>query len=80
QDEASINAQSNLFEGLNQLDEKEHLIPAAAKEMPEISEDGNRYTIKLREDVKWSNGDAVSAYDFVFAWLKLANPKNQANY
>ncbi len=37
QDEASINAQSNVFEGLYQLDEKDQLIPAAAKEMPEIS-------------------------------------------
>ncbi|HEQ3564450.1 peptide ABC transporter substrate-binding protein [Enterococcus faecalis] len=80
QDEASINAQSNVFEGLYQLDEKDQLIPAAAKEMPEISEDGKRYTIKLREDGKWSNGDAVTANDFVFAWRKLANPKNQANY
>ncbi len=75
QDEASINAQSNVFEGLYQLDEKDQLIPAAAKEMPEISEDGKRYTIKLREDGKWSNGDAVTANDFVFAWRKLANPK-----
>ena len=65
QDEASINAQSNVFEGLYQLDEKDQLIPAAAKEMPEISEDGKRYTIKLREDGKWSNGDAVTANDFV---------------
>ncbi|MDH5039940.1 peptide ABC transporter substrate-binding protein [Enterococcus faecalis] len=80
QDEASINAQSNVFEGLYQLYEKDQLIPAAAKEMPEISEDGKRYTIKLREDGKWSNGDAVTANDFVFAWRKLANPKNQANY
>lgn len=80
QDEASINAQSNVFEGLYQLDEKDQLIPAAAKEMPEISEDGKRYTIKLKEDGKWSNGDAVTANDFVFAWRKLANPKNQANY
>ena len=77
QDEASINAQSNVFEGLYQLDEKDQLIPAAAKEMPEISEDGKRYTIKLREDGKWSNGDAVTANDFVFAWRKLANPKTK---
>ena len=53
QDEASINAQSNVFEGLYQLDEKDQLIPAL--KMPEISEDGKRYTIKLRrwQVVQW---------------------------
>lgn len=80
QDEPSINAQSNVFEGLYQLDEKDALIPAVAKEMPEISADGKTYTIKLREDAKWSNGDPVTANDFVFAWKKMADPKNQANY
>ncbi|MBO0468951.1 peptide ABC transporter substrate-binding protein [Enterococcus sp. DIV0242_7C1] len=80
QDEPSVNAQSNVFEGLYQLDEKDKIIPAVAKELPEISEDGKTYTIKLRDDAKWSNGDKVTAKDFVFAWKKMADPKNQANY
>ncbi|MHC5229109.1 peptide ABC transporter substrate-binding protein [Enterococcus sp. LJL99] len=80
QDEPSINAQSNVFEGLYQLNEKDEIIPAVAKELPEISEDGKTYTIKLREDVKWSNGDKLTANDFIYAWKKLADPKNQANY
>ncbi|MEI5992696.1 peptide ABC transporter substrate-binding protein [Candidatus Enterococcus mansonii] len=80
QDEPSVNAQSNVFEGLYQLDDKDNVVPAVAKEMPEISEDGKTYKIKLREDAKWSNGDNVTANDFVFAWKKMADPKNQANY
>lgn len=80
QDEPSINAQANVFEGLYQLDEKDTVIPAVAEALPEISEDGKTYTIKLREDAKWSNGDSVTAHDFVFAWQKLATPSNQANY
>ncbi|MGX7148996.1 peptide ABC transporter substrate-binding protein [Enterococcus ureasiticus] len=80
QDEPSVNAQSNVFEGLYQLDDKDNVIPAVAKEMPEISEDGKTYKITLREDAKWSNGDKVTANDFVFAWKKMADPKNQANY
>ncbi|ALS00456.1 peptide ABC transporter substrate-binding protein [Enterococcus silesiacus] len=80
QDEPSVNAQSNVFEGLYQLDEKDNVVPAVAKDMPEISEDGKTYKIKLREDAKWSNGDKVTANDFVFAWKKMADPKNQANY
>lgn len=80
QDEPSVNAQSNVFEGLYQLDEKDTIIPAVAKELPEISKDGKTYTIKLREDATWSNGDKVTANDFIFAWKKMADPKNQANY
>lgn len=80
QDEASVNLQANVFEGLYQLDEKDNVQPAIAKELPKISEDGKTYTIKLREDSKWSNGDPVTANDFVFAWQKMADPANQANY
>ncbi|MFD2307945.1 peptide ABC transporter substrate-binding protein [Enterococcus termitis] len=68
--------QTAAFEGLYALDEKDQLIPAAAKEMPEISEDGKTYTIKLREDAKWSNDDPVTAKDFEYAWKKMIDPKN----
>ncbi|MEG0286137.1 MAG: peptide ABC transporter substrate-binding protein [Vagococcus sp.] len=80
QDEASVNLQANVFEGLYQLDDKDNILPAVAKDLPEISEDGKTYTIKLREDSKWTNGDPVTAHDFVFAWQKMADPANQANY
>ena len=68
------------FEGLYTLDENDQVIPAAAKELPEISEDGTVYTIKLREDGKWSNGDPVTAHDFEYAWKKVANPSNAFVY
>lgn len=41
--------------------------PAIATGDPEISDDGRVYTFKLREDAKWSNGDPVTAKDFVYA-------------
>lgn len=68
--------QTAAFEGLYALDDKDQLIPAAAKEMPKISEDGKTYTIKLRDDAKWSNGDPVTAADFEYAWKKMIDPKN----
>ncbi|MCA5013859.1 MULTISPECIES: peptide ABC transporter substrate-binding protein [unclassified Enterococcus] len=68
--------QTAAFEGLYALDDKDQLIPAAAKEMPEISEDGKTYTIKLREDAKWSNDDPVTAKDFEYAWKKMIDPEN----
>lgn len=65
---------TGVFEGLYELDDKEALVPAVAKELPEISEDGLKYTIKLRDNAKWSNGDPVKAQDFEFAWKELINP------
>ena len=68
--------QTAAFEGLYALDDKDELIPAAAKEMPEISDDGKTYTIKLREDAVWSNDDPVTAKDFEYAWKKMVDPAN----
>lgn len=69
-------ALSAVYEGLYSLNEKDEVIPAAAEELPEISEDGLTYTIKLQEDMKWSNGDPVTAEDFEYSWKRLANPDN----
>lgn len=68
--------QTAAFEGLYSLDENDQLIPAVATEMPEISEDGKTYTIHLREDAVWTNGDPVTAKDFEYAWKKMIDPKN----
>ncbi|MGX4685754.1 peptide ABC transporter substrate-binding protein [Vagococcus sp. JNUCC 83] len=65
---------TGVFEGLYELNDKEELVPAVAKELPEISENGLKYTIKLRDNAKWSNGDSVKAQDFEFSWKELINP------
>ncbi|KFN89217.1 peptide ABC transporter substrate-binding protein [Tetragenococcus muriaticus] len=80
QDTASINAQVHVFEGLYRIDQDNEVVPAVATDMPEISEDGRTYTIQLRDDANWSNGDPVTADDFVYAWQRLASPENEANY
>ncbi|MHC5229467.1 peptide ABC transporter substrate-binding protein [Enterococcus sp. LJL99] len=72
--------QTAAFEGLYSLDEDDKTIPAVAKELPEISEDGKTYTIKLREDAVWSNDDPVTAKDFEYAWKKMIDPKNGLVY
>lgn len=51
----------------------------AMAESAEKSEDGLTYTFKLK-DAKWSNGTAVTANDFVFAWRRLADPKTASEY
>ena len=45
------------------------------------NEDGTvTYTVKLRDGIKWSDGQAVTAGDFVYAWQRLANPETAADY
>ncbi|MFV0394675.1 MAG: peptide ABC transporter substrate-binding protein [Coprobacillaceae bacterium] len=46
----------------------------------EKSDDGLVYTFKLRDDAKWSNGDDVTANDFVYAWKRLADPERAVEY
>ena len=69
----------NTMEGLYRLDKDNKPIPAAAESSTK-SEDGKKYTFKLRKDAKWSNGDPVTAKDFVFAWQRLVDPNTAAEY
>ncbi|QNG59280.1 peptide ABC transporter substrate-binding protein [Metabacillus idriensis] len=73
-DAVSWNALNNLMEGLTRLG-KDHEPEAATAEKWDISEDGKTYTFHIREDAKWSNGDDLTANDFVFAWKRLLNPE-----
>lgn len=61
------------MEGLTRLDES-HQPAAGIAEDWNISDDGLEYTFTLREDANWSNGDPVTAEDFVFAWTRLLDP------
>ncbi|MEW4150097.1 peptide ABC transporter substrate-binding protein [Bacillus thuringiensis] len=69
----------NTMEGLYRLDKDNKPIPAAAESSTK-SEDGKKYTFKLRKDAKWSNGDPVTAKDFAYAWQRLLDPKTAAEY
>ena len=72
-------AMSQYLEGLYRLDENNQPEPALAEETT-VSEDGLTYHFKLREDAKWSNGDPVTAHDFVYAWQQAVNPDKAAPY
>ncbi len=63
----------DLFEGLMNQDAAGNLIPGVATGY-EVSEDNLTYTFKLRDNAKWSNGDPVTAGDFVYAWKRAADP------
>lgn len=61
------------YDGLYTLDKNGNIQTKLATDMPEISEDGLTYTIKLKKGVKWSNGDALKASDFVYAWKRAVS-------
>ena len=68
-----------LFETLVTSDEKGNILPGAAISW-EHSPDNKIWTFKLRPDGKWSNGEPVTAEDFVFAFQRLANPETASPY
>ncbi|WP_174614920.1 peptide ABC transporter substrate-binding protein [Virgibacillus ihumii] len=73
-DAVSWNVLNNLMEGLTRLGKNDKPQPAMAEDW-DVSENGKVYTFYLREDANWSNGDPVTAQDFVYAWKQLLNPK-----
>ncbi|WP_164667595.1 peptide ABC transporter substrate-binding protein [Virgibacillus doumboii] len=76
-DTVSWNALNNLMEGLTRLGKNDKPQPAIAEDW-DISEDGKTYTFYLRDNANWSNGDPVTAQDFVYAWKQLLNPETGA--
>ena len=63
---------NDLLEGLVLHGADGTLIPAVAERWH--SSDGQHYTFYLRRDARWSNGDPVTAEDFVYAWRRAVNP------
>jgi oligopeptide transport system substrate-binding protein len=69
----------NLFEGLMVLDPSGNAAPGAAESFS-ISEDGLTYTFRLRANAKWSNGEPVTAPDFVYSLRRIEDPKTRSQY
>ncbi len=78
-DTTSFTVIRHVIENLVELDANDNVIPGVAKTW-DISEDGLTYTFHLRDDMKWSNGEKVTAKDFVFAWRSLLTPSFAADY
>ncbi|MDR1637700.1 MAG: peptide ABC transporter substrate-binding protein [Treponema sp.] len=70
----------NVSEGLYRTDADHQPVPALATGH-EVSPDGLVYTFHLRRGLKWSNGDPLTAKDFVYSCLKLVeNPENSYGF
>jgi oligopeptide transport system substrate-binding protein len=71
--------QRDLGEGLIGYSPDGELVAAAAERWT-ISDDGLTYTFWVRPDAKWSNGDTVTADDFVYSFRRLVDPATAAFY
>ena len=68
----------DLLETLVIQDAEGNIIPGAAVSWE--TTDNQHFTFHLRPDAKWSNGDPVTAEDFVFAWQRAVDPKTASPY
>ena len=72
--------QGTLFNGLTLLDpETLEPEPGAAASWT-VSDDKLHYTFKMQPDGKWSNGDPVTAHDFVYSWTRILSPRLASDY
>lgn len=69
----------DVFEGLFKKSPEGELLPGMATDY-EVSEDGLVYTFQMREGAVWSDGEPVTAEDFVVGWRQLLNPANASKY
>ncbi|HYK72944.1 MAG TPA: peptide ABC transporter substrate-binding protein [Pseudoneobacillus sp.] len=70
---------NHVFEGLTVKSPKGEILPGMAKSW-ESSEDGLTWTFHLKEGMKWSNGDPLTAKDFEYAWKYVLNPETGSVY
>ena len=66
---------NNAMEGFPRI-KNNHAEPGLATKT-KVSKDGLTYTMTLRKNAKWSNGDPVTAHDFVYAGIELLILKMQ---
>jgi oligopeptide transport system substrate-binding protein len=68
----------DLFEGLTANDGAGKVVPGVAESWKQV--DGQTWVFKLRHDAKWSNGDSLTAEDFVYGLRRFVDPKTASEY
>ena len=67
------------FEGLTKKTPEGEIVEGMAEKW-DISDDGLTWTFHLKDGMKWSNGDPVTADDFEYAWKYVLNPETASEY
>ncbi|WP_034946553.1 peptide ABC transporter substrate-binding protein [Erwinia oleae] len=68
----------DLFEGLTSQDAKGNIVPGVATQWQ--TTDNKTWIFTLRKDARWSNGEPVTANDFVYSWRRLVDPKTGSTF
>ncbi|HVT36736.1 MAG TPA: peptide ABC transporter substrate-binding protein, partial [Nevskiaceae bacterium] len=76
---SDANILRDLYEGLTSISPRGEVIPGAAQGW-EVSADGRDYVFHLRPDARWSNGDELTAEDFVAGLRRSADPQTGSSY
>jgi oligopeptide transport system substrate-binding protein len=71
-DSITSNILAQMYEGLYSLDSDGNAVAKQATDLPTISDDGLTYTITLNDGLTWSDGEAVKASDYVYAWKRAS--------
>jgi oligopeptide transport system substrate-binding protein len=69
---ADVDVLRNVFSGLYKFDQQLREVPDLAVGLPTVSADGLTYTFHLRHDAHFSNGDPITADDFLYSWSRAA--------
>ena len=75
-----IGVQRMVFRGLYSLNAESKAEPELAASMPTVSSDGKTYTVKMKSGLKWSDGQPLTAKDFVAGIQRTCDPDNAGNY
>jgi oligopeptide transport system substrate-binding protein len=78
-DTTSSNILLNIMDPLVKLGDDLQPVGSAAESF-ETSDDGKTVTYVLRDDLKWTNGDPVTANDFEYSWKRTISPELGADY
>jgi oligopeptide transport system substrate-binding protein len=70
---------ADIFEGLVEYDQNSKIVPAGVSKW-DVSKDGLTYTFYLRKNAKWSNGEPVTAADYVYSYQRAVTPDTLARY
>lgn len=68
----------DLFEGLTSQDAQGNIVPGVAQSWS--SSDNKTWIFTLRDTARWSNGEPVTADDFVYSWRRLVDPRNSSPF
>jgi ABC-type transport system substrate-binding protein/class 3 adenylate cyclase/tetratricopeptide (TPR) repeat protein len=69
----------HLFRGLLMIDGELNVLPSMADNL-RVSNDGLNYLFRLREDVRWSDGEPLTADDFAFAWRRMREQQTRTAF